>query len=210
MLGQRLRRRVRGRSTPISARSSSGPERLADAPSLTQRIFVAVRESANGLQDVWGPGRARMPGYREALIDRPSASTPPSRPSTSAGGGARPPSGRSTCSTASTTSARTSLHAGRSQGRPLRRQRPARPRPVTPREFHELAIQMAEVLSRAAARSPARRRPKRRRPRRQSRRFVGAEPRPGLKAGGRPCAIPPSPGDPRAGLGTLASRARVQ
>jgi carbonic anhydrase len=37
--------------------------------SLVQRIFVAVRESANGLKDSWGPGARDMPGYREALIE---------------------------------------------------------------------------------------------------------------------------------------------
>jgi carbonic anhydrase len=37
--------------------------------SLIQRIFVAVRESANGLKESWGPGARDMPGYREALIE---------------------------------------------------------------------------------------------------------------------------------------------
>src|SRR4051812_44104001 len=37
--------------------------------SITQRIFVAVREAANGLKEVWGPDAPRMPGYREALIE---------------------------------------------------------------------------------------------------------------------------------------------
>ena len=37
--------------------------------SLTQRIFVSVREAANGFKDVWGPDAANMPGYREALIE---------------------------------------------------------------------------------------------------------------------------------------------
>jgi len=36
---------------------------------LVQRIFVAVREAANGLKDVWGPDAKDMPGYREALIE---------------------------------------------------------------------------------------------------------------------------------------------
>ncbi len=34
-----------------------------------QRIFVAVREAANGLKDVWGVDARNMPGYREALIE---------------------------------------------------------------------------------------------------------------------------------------------
>lgn len=37
--------------------------------SILQEIFVAVRESANALQEVWGPGASRMPGYREALLE---------------------------------------------------------------------------------------------------------------------------------------------
>jgi carbonic anhydrase len=37
--------------------------------SLVQRIFVAVREGANGLKQVWGPDAQKMPGYREALIE---------------------------------------------------------------------------------------------------------------------------------------------
>src|SRR5262249_51372923 len=34
-----------------------------------QRIFVAVREAANGLSTVWGPDAPDMPGYRDALIE---------------------------------------------------------------------------------------------------------------------------------------------
>jgi carbonic anhydrase len=37
--------------------------------SLVQRIFVAVREAANGLEEVWGSDARNMPGYREALIE---------------------------------------------------------------------------------------------------------------------------------------------
>lgn len=37
--------------------------------SLIQRIFVAVREAATGLRDSWGPNAREMPGYREALIE---------------------------------------------------------------------------------------------------------------------------------------------
>ena len=37
--------------------------------SILQRIFVAVREAANGLDTVWGPEARQMPGYREALIE---------------------------------------------------------------------------------------------------------------------------------------------
>jgi carbonic anhydrase len=37
--------------------------------SILQRIFVAVREAANGLTTVWGPEAKNMPGYREALIE---------------------------------------------------------------------------------------------------------------------------------------------
>jgi len=37
--------------------------------SITQRIFVAVREAANGMKVVWGPNAHSLPGYREALIN---------------------------------------------------------------------------------------------------------------------------------------------
>ncbi|HVU86804.1 MAG TPA: carbonic anhydrase [Pirellulales bacterium] len=37
--------------------------------SILHKIFVAVRESANGLKEVWGPDARDMPGYREALIE---------------------------------------------------------------------------------------------------------------------------------------------
>jgi carbonic anhydrase len=36
---------------------------------ITQRIFVAVRESDNALKEAWGPNARDMPGYRAALID---------------------------------------------------------------------------------------------------------------------------------------------
>ncbi len=37
--------------------------------SLVQHIFMAVREAANAIKDVWGPDARDMPGYREALIE---------------------------------------------------------------------------------------------------------------------------------------------
>lgn len=36
---------------------------------ILQKIFVAVREAANGLQEVWGYNASKMSGYREALIE---------------------------------------------------------------------------------------------------------------------------------------------
>jgi carbonic anhydrase len=36
---------------------------------IVQRIFVAVREAANGLEQVWGADARKQPGYREALIE---------------------------------------------------------------------------------------------------------------------------------------------
>jgi carbonic anhydrase len=36
---------------------------------IVQRIFVAVREAANGLDRVWGPDARNKSGYREALIE---------------------------------------------------------------------------------------------------------------------------------------------
>ncbi len=37
--------------------------------SIIQRIFVAVREAANGIREVWGPGARDIAGYRDALIE---------------------------------------------------------------------------------------------------------------------------------------------
>ena len=51
---------------PLKFWSKSTPPPLR---SILQKIFVAVRESANGLQEVWGPGASSMPNYREALIE---------------------------------------------------------------------------------------------------------------------------------------------
>ncbi len=36
---------------------------------ILQRIFFAVREAANGLDEVWGVDARNVPGYREALIE---------------------------------------------------------------------------------------------------------------------------------------------
>jgi len=36
---------------------------------ILQRIFVSVRESANGLDEVWGPDARRSPFFRDALIE---------------------------------------------------------------------------------------------------------------------------------------------
>lgn len=36
---------------------------------ILQRIFVSVRESANSLEEVWGPDARQMSGYRDALIE---------------------------------------------------------------------------------------------------------------------------------------------
>jgi carbonic anhydrase len=37
--------------------------------SILQRIFVSVRESANAINEVWGPGAREQSGYRDALIE---------------------------------------------------------------------------------------------------------------------------------------------
>jgi carbonic anhydrase len=51
---------------PLSFWSKSRSNNLR---SILQRIFVAVREAANGLATVWGPDAPSMPGYRDALIE---------------------------------------------------------------------------------------------------------------------------------------------
>ncbi len=51
---------------PLSFWSKS---RSTTLRSILQRLFVAVREAANGLSQVWGPDAMHLPGYREALIE---------------------------------------------------------------------------------------------------------------------------------------------
>ncbi len=51
---------------PLKFWSKSFPPMLK---TILQRIFVAVREGANALKEVWGPDARLIPGYREALID---------------------------------------------------------------------------------------------------------------------------------------------
>ncbi len=36
---------------------------------ISEKIFVAVRGAANGLEEVWGPEAKQQPGYRDALIE---------------------------------------------------------------------------------------------------------------------------------------------
>jgi len=52
--------------TPVKFWSKSVTPMLR---SITQEIFVAVREAANGFHEVWGRDASAMPGYREALIN---------------------------------------------------------------------------------------------------------------------------------------------
>jgi carbonic anhydrase len=51
---------------PVRFWSKSVSPRLR---SITERIFVAAREAATGFEQVWGPEAAERPGYREALIE---------------------------------------------------------------------------------------------------------------------------------------------
>jgi carbonic anhydrase len=51
---------------PLKFWSKSSPPMLR---TITQRIFVAVREADNGLKEAWGPEARDVPGYRGALID---------------------------------------------------------------------------------------------------------------------------------------------
>jgi carbonic anhydrase len=36
---------------------------------ILQKIFVSVRESANGIEEVWGSSARQLPGYRDALVE---------------------------------------------------------------------------------------------------------------------------------------------
>jgi carbonic anhydrase len=51
---------------PLKFWSKSNPPMLR---TITQRIFVAVREADNGLKEAWGPDARDVQGYRAALID---------------------------------------------------------------------------------------------------------------------------------------------
>ncbi len=51
---------------PLKFWSKANPPMLR---TIAQRIFVAVREAANGLKESWGVDARSIPGYREALID---------------------------------------------------------------------------------------------------------------------------------------------
>jgi len=50
--------------------------------SITQRIFVAVRESANGIKEVWGPAYAKETHYLRVYLAqlRRKLEDDPSRP----------------------------------------------------------------------------------------------------------------------------------
>jgi carbonic anhydrase len=52
--------------SPLEFWSDSTPTMLR---SITERIFVAVREADNGIKESWGPNAREMPGFRGALID---------------------------------------------------------------------------------------------------------------------------------------------
>jgi carbonic anhydrase len=51
---------------PLKFWSKATPPMLR---AILQRIFVAVREAANGIKEVWGDDARDQPGYREALIE---------------------------------------------------------------------------------------------------------------------------------------------
>jgi carbonic anhydrase len=51
---------------PLKFWSKATPPALR---TILQKIFVAVRESANGLHEVWGPKASELPGYRDSLIE---------------------------------------------------------------------------------------------------------------------------------------------
>ncbi|MEO6810324.1 MAG: carbonic anhydrase [Isosphaeraceae bacterium] len=51
---------------PLKFWAKSSSPRLR---AVTQEIFVAVRDAANGLKEIWGAAARDLPGYREALIE---------------------------------------------------------------------------------------------------------------------------------------------
>jgi len=168
--------------------------------SFTQRIFVAVRESATGCRNVWGAGGARdagLPGGPDRVGRRINAAQ---SASTSARRWSAPPVGdrrvlrrpqiartRSACRSIPGPSAPTT--------------RPARPRPATRGNSTSWRSRWPRSSSRAAARSPARRRPKPATASASVPSLRRGRPRPGLRPAAGHAQSPPSPGDPRAGLG---------
>jgi carbonic anhydrase len=115
--------------------------------SLTQRIFVSVREAANGFKEVWGTDAANAPGYREALIEaavciNAAQSAFDLRQEVERNGkweievlyGVHNIRNHQVCMPVDPTAARADENVRLAQA------------PTNPKEFHTLAVQMAEIL----------------------------------------------------------------
>jgi carbonic anhydrase len=115
--------------------------------SLTQRIFVSVREAANGFKEAWGPDAANMPGYREALIEaavciNAAQSAFDLRQDVERNGkweievlyGVHNIRNHQVCMPVDPSAARADENVRLAQA------------PTNPKEFHALAVQMAEIL----------------------------------------------------------------
>ena len=114
---------------------------------LTQRIFVAVREAANGLDEVWGAEARDLPGYREALIEsavclNAAQSAYDLRQEVERNAkweievlyGVHNIRNHQVCMPVDPRAVRDDVNVGLAQA------------PSNPREFHSLAVQMADLL----------------------------------------------------------------
>jgi carbonic anhydrase len=124
--------------------------------SLTQRIFVSVREAANGFEQAWGPDAVNMPGYREALIEaavciNAAQSAFDLRQDVERNGkweievlyGVHNIRNHQVCMPVDPSAPRADENVRLAQA------------PTNPKEFHSLAVQMAEILLPRPARSAA-------------------------------------------------------
>ncbi len=124
------------------------------ARSITQRIFVAVREAANGIKDVWGPDAREMPGFRRTLIETAVCLNAAQAAFACARTSNGTRVGRSRCSTGCTISGITRFVC-RSIPPPLlpTSMSTFATAPTNPKEFYALAVQMAQILKPGAAAS---------------------------------------------------------
>jgi carbonic anhydrase len=118
---------------------------------IIQRIFVAVRESANALREVWGADAREVPGYREALVDMAVSIN-----AAHAAFDLRQQVERAGKSEIKVLYGVFSLH-NHQVSMPVNPWAPVAPEnvnlayaPTNPREFNTIALQMAELLKTAA------------------------------------------------------------
>jgi carbonic anhydrase len=138
---------------PLTFWSKSNPAMLR---TITQRILVAVREADNGLTEAWGPAARDIPGYRGSLIDIAVCVN-----AAQAAFDLRQEVERAAKWEIEVLYGVFSLH-NHQVSMPVDPRSPISPEhvnlayaPTNPREFHTIAVRMAELLTPASI-SPAR------------------------------------------------------